>query len=157
MTVLTIEVFGEKQVARELLNYSERIDQAGLALAKIHEEMQDQIADQFDTEGARGSGGWAPLAESTLLQKAAAGVDPHILLFTHELRDSLVESGHSSHVFRVDDETLVFGSSVEYGAYHQQGTVNMPQRRPVEFTEVDREDFVRTLQRWFNDASLVKP
>jgi len=159
MAVLTIQVFGEDQVARELLNFSGRLMEAGPAFAKIHEELQDQVADQFDTEGQRGSGGWEPLKDETLLRKEAAGVDTRILMFSHELRDSLVDSGHSQHVFRISDEVLTFGSDVEYGVFHQKGApgANLPRRPPVELTERDRVDFVRTLQRWFVDGSLVKP
>lgn len=144
---LDLDVFGEEQVSRELMRFSAHAGNAQPAFHKIAEDMREQIAEQFSTEGDRGSGGWAPLTDSTLAAKAARGLDSHILQATQSLMNSLAGTG-GDHIEQVTDDSLLFGSSIAYGKYHQKGTTRMPARKPVDFTELDRRGFVRTLQRY---------
>ena len=146
--IIDFDVYGEKQVSRELLRFSGRATNAAPAFAMIADDMREIIDKQFETEGKRSSGGWAPLALSTIDSKARAGLDPRILHATLDLRRSLTEKDDSAHFEHITPVSLTLASQVEYGKYHQTGTLKMPRRRPVEFTEVDRQHFVKTLQRW---------
>jgi phage gpG-like protein len=150
---IDFDIFGEEQVSRELLRFSAHAGNAQPAFHKIAGDMREQIAEQFESEGGRGSGGWAPLAETTLAAKAARGLDPHILQATHSLMESLTSTG-GDHIERVTDDSLLFGSSDPKGKFHQKGTTRMPARKPVDFTELDRRSFVRTLQRYIVDGVL---
>jgi phage gpG-like protein len=144
---LSLDIYGEEQLERELLRFSAYAGNPQPAFHKIAEEMRAQIEEQFASEGGRASGGWAPLQEATSIAKAAAGLDPHVLQATHKLMESLTTTG-GDHVEEVGDDYLLFGSKVGYGRYHQKGTKRMPARKPVDFTELDRRSFVRTLQRY---------
>jgi phage gpG-like protein len=151
---LALDIFGEEQVERELLRFSAYAGSPVPAFHQIAQDMRSQIEEQFATEGGRGSGGWPPLKESTLASKAAAGLDPHILRATSALMNSLTGTG-GDHIEQVTDDSLVFGSSIARGKFHQQGTKRMPARKPVDFTELDRRGFVRTLQRYIVDGALT--
>ncbi len=151
---LDFDIFGEEQLSRDLLRFSAHVGNAQPAFHKIAEDMRLQIEEQFATEGGRGSGGWKELAESTLRAKLAAGLDPDILQATHALMESLTGTG-SDHIEEISDEHLLFGSSVPYGKYHQKGTSRMPARKPVDFTELDRRGFIRTLQRYFVEGTVA--
>jgi len=151
---LDLDIFGEEQISRELLRFSAHAGNAQPAFHKIAADMREQIAEQFATEGGRGSGGWKPLAESTLQAKLSAGLDPHILQATHRLMHSLTGTG-GDHIEKVTDDSLLFGSAVDYGRFHQKGTTRTPARRPVDFTSLDRRGFIRTLQRYIVDGTVA--
>jgi phage gpG-like protein len=144
---LDLDVFGDEQISRELLRFSAHAGNAQPAFHKIAQDMREQIKEQFGTEGDRGSGGWAPLKEATIAAKASAGLDPHILQATHSLMESLTGSA-GDHIEEITDDSLLFGSSDPKGRFHQKGTSRMPARKPVDFTELDRRGFVRTLQKY---------
>jgi len=150
---LQLSVFGDEQIERELLRFSAYAGHPQLAFLKIAEDMREQIGEQFDSQGQRGSGGWEPLAESTLAAKAAAGLPADILQATRQLFHSLTEPG-GDHIEEVTDEELVFGSRDPKGRFHQTGTTRMPARRPVDFTELDRRSYVRTLQGYIMSGEL---
>lgn len=151
---LAFEVFGEEQLSRDLLRFSAHVGNAQPAFHKIADDMRLVEAEQFGTEGGHGSGGWKELAESTLRAKLSAGLDPDILQATHKLMESLTGTG-GDHIEEISDEHLLFGSSVDYGKYHQKGTSRMPARKPVDFRENERRDFIRTLQRYFMEGTLA--
>ena len=46
------------------------------------------------------------------------------------------------------DEFLLFGTKLEYAAYHQHGTSRMAQRRPLELTPADRRVPPKIIQSW---------
>ncbi len=104
---------------------------------------------QFDSQGGYGSGGWQPLADSTVKSKAARGLDPRIMHATLRLRRSLVDQGGADQLLEVTPSSLAYGTTVEYAKFHQQGGGNLPRRRLVEPPEGDRRQAVRTLQRFF--------
>ena len=45
---------------------------------------------------------------------------------------------------------MTFGSRVKYGIYHQKGApkTHLPQRRPVDFTEADRQEYATRIQHY---------
>lgn len=146
---LQLDVYGDEQLNRELLRFSAYVGNAQPAFKEIADDMREQVSDQFASEGQRGSGGWAALKPSTQASKAAAGLSPFILQATGDLVNSLTSQSHGSHIEDITDDSLTFGSKVSYGGFHQKGTSKMPARKPVEFTALDRRNFVRTLQRYF--------
>lgn len=139
-----ISLAGDKQVSRELLRFGERALMARPAFEAIGELLLTVEQHQFASEGRFASGGWAPLAESTLAQKTG----PSILDETGELRASLTERGDPHQIFDVGDEYLLFGTDLDYAGYHQTGTSRMPRRRPLELREEQRAEAVKILQRF---------
>lgn len=151
---LDLDVYGDEQISRELLRFSAHAGNPQPAFRQIAENMREQIAEQFATEGGRGSGGWKPLADSTIASKLAAGLDPHILQATQTLMESLTGTG-GDHIEEINDDSLVFGSADPKGKFHQKGTSKMPARRPIDFTELDRRGFMRTLQRYIVEGVVA--
>lgn len=144
-----IVVFGETQFARELRFMGRRAtaarplyDTLGFKLVKIQRE-------QFASQGARSSGGWKPLADSTIRRK---GHDT-ILVDSSALRDSFMY-GDANNIFEVTDDFLKYGSDIAYGPPHQFGGTRdgvpdrPPQRRVFELREDDRVDIVKDMQHW---------
>lgn len=144
---LELDAFGDKQVAREILRFGDRATDARPAWNSIIGQLERLEAAQFDSEGARASGGWAPLAPATVAEKARRGLDRRILHATGALRASLTR--HSDDAIRESHPNeMRFGTTVPYAVFHQRGR-GVPQRRSVELTETDRHAiFVQTVQRF---------
>lgn len=150
---LSLDIYGEEQIDRDLLRFSSYVGDPRPALLKIADDMRDQIAEQFESEGRRGSGGWEALKPATLAEKAARGLPPEILQATRKLMYSLTRKG-GDHIEEVTDDSLLVGSRIPYGRFHQRGTSRMPARRPVDFTDLDRRSFVRILQRYITTGEV---
>lgn len=148
---LDLDVFGDTQFSRELLRFGERADDMSPAFTEIADQFLDIEERQFATQGMY-SGGWAPLKPATVRRKEELGHDPRILHATRALRDSLTNRGHRDHVRRITDDELVVGTSVRseggfpYAAAHQNPKKGQTQRRPIEFNEAVRRDFVKIIQ-----------
>lgn len=157
-----LDIFGEQQIARKLLRVGEHAEDAAPAFRGIADYWRRIEVRQFNSQGETGSGGWKPLAAATIASKKASK-DPKvranaekILVATGALRASLTRAGDEQHVERVTRDSLEFGTTVDYGAYHQLGR-GVPQRRPVEPTETQRRESVRRLQRWLMTGELLAP
>lgn len=146
---MTLEVFGEVQLSRELLRVADNVDDMTPAFDEIHDMLLDASQQQFSSEGGRFSGGWRPLAPSTVAAKARGGFDPRILHRTLRLRNSLTQAGHADHIYTTTPDEMFTGSSVPYGPPHQSGGSgdNPPQRRPFELDGPIRRDIMKVLQR----------
>ena len=146
---ITFEMLGETQFEREILRVGNRGGDARPAFRTIRHLWEEWNAQQFESEGSRASGGWAQLADSTVLSRGSAHP---ILHLTGALEDALT-GGLEEHTLITDDFMHMLlpdgdGEPGQYGSYHQSGTSRMPQRRPVEFTTHDREEMLKVLQRW---------
>lgn len=136
-------MFGETQFAREIERVGDFAGNAKPVLAKIGADWMRWDEMQFASEGARASGGWAPLAESTIKAKGHA----KILFLSGELEAAMSNPGNLTisdnflHLLLPDDIQ-------DYAKYHQSGTSKMPQRRPLEFTEQDKVGMMKDLQLW---------
>lgn len=151
---IEIEIFGEKQVARDLIRLGEHVDNPLPLWQELMRNISTIERQQFDSQG-QFSGGWAKLAESTIAAKAAAGLDPRILHATLLLEKSLTSPGLAPSAIReVTPEGFRFGTSVPYAKYHQTGTRRMPRRRVLEFTPGTRRDIVKRIQRFVITGQL---
>lgn len=144
-----ISVFGEEQAARSILRPAEHVAHPQPLWFSLTEDFVQLEEEQFDSQGTF-SGGWAPLADSTISQKAAAGLDPRILHATLKLRESLTRMEAEGAVRIMTEDYMVFGSSIHYGKIHQTGApaANIPQRRPVELSTAHRVQMVKKVQRF---------
>lgn len=145
---LSLEVFGEDVINRDLLRFAERAVDARPVWRALATRFEEGEKRQFASEGRWGSGAkWAKLADSTVRQKIAGGFPLQILRRTERLRDSLIGvTGDTVRVFHPDRMEL--GSRVEYGRYHTTGTKRMPRRRPVQLPEREKREWVKILQRF---------
>jgi phage gpG-like protein len=144
---IVLDVFGEEQVNRRLLRFEDDVRDASPAFREMANMLRSWERRQFASEGSYASGGWAPLAASTVAQKRRKGLDPRILRATGDLMRSLTQSGDPNADVTIAPLGMTFGTSVPYARYHQTGTRRMPRRRPLELRDQDRRELVRILQR----------
>lgn len=141
---ISFHMFGEVLFERELLRLDERGRDMSPAFRLIARKWINWNYEQFASEGRRASGGWDELAEETIRKRGSAHP---ILVETGALMDELTDSSNIE--INEDFMHMTLPDEVdEYGAFHQSGTTHMPQRRPMEFTERDRRDMVRDIQRY---------
>jgi phage gpG-like protein len=146
MVIVSVDVFGEKQVERELLRFSHAAMDMRPAGARFMEYMRSVERSQFDSEGRTGSGGWTPLKPRTVAQKTARGLDPRILRAHDDLRKSLTNKSHGNHVERISSDEFFFGTRDPKAKFHQGGTRKMPARRVVDLSERNRRAIVKIVQ-----------
>lgn len=152
---LTLEVYGEKIVARDILRVGEHAQDMRPAWDHIAGQLRDYERDLFDSEGASGPNGkWDELADSTKAFKAANNLDPRIMHATLRLRESLTDSASNGDQEYISTPTfMVFGTKVPYGERHQ-GPGVQDQRRFLAFTELQKRDIVRAAQLWIIRGDL---
>lgn len=141
---LRFSVYGEDQINRTLARF-EAADDATPVWEALADDFLKIERRQFASEGAYGSGGWAPLSPRYAKWKAEHYPGRPILERTGDLVASLTEGPQ---VRIITPGFMVLGSAVDYGEYHQTGTPRMPRRRPIEFTESTRREWVKTMQRY---------
>jgi phage gpG-like protein len=140
---VSISIFGEEQIERELLRVAHRGTNMKPAFRAIFDRLMDIEEEQFLSEGARGGHPWAPRQDPT-------DITP-LLYKTGDLFESLTSPHSSNNETIMTDDWAVFrvtGDPGEYGAYHQSGTSKMPARPPFQLTSLDREEFVKIMQRY---------
>ena len=148
---VSFEIFGEKQVLRKLAGFeanAELLTESPALIEELRNIFFKAEREQFGSEGAYGSGGWAPLKPATLRAKLAKGHDPRILHRTNRLLRSLLAPGNDA-VESIDGDSIFFGTKVPYAIYHQTGAprANVTKRKPVDLTESDRRKLVRAIQK----------
>jgi phage gpG-like protein len=136
------KAFGEDDVAYKMLGMGDRLDDASPVLHAIADMLRLSELKLFETEDA-----WAPLKESTIERKRALGQPLDILKATEAMFRSLTR--HGSGGFEViTDDTLYFGTSVEYAKFHKTGTRFMPKRDPLLVDESLRRRITKEVQRY---------
>lgn len=152
---IKLEIFGDVLVRRELLRFAGRGDDLRPVFNELAYDFNAIETAQFDTQGQRGSGGWAPLAPSTIARKEKAGLDPRILHATLAMRNSLTRRGARGSVRTVRRDQLILGTRIRsvrgfpYPAAHQNpGRAKHPRRPPVALTDEDRRRWVKAVQRF---------
>lgn len=147
--LLELSLDGDVQLSREILRFAGRSIHAAPAFELLGGELFRIERRQFDSEGGYGSGGWAPLADSTI---EAKGTD-QILVESGDLERSLTERG-GDNIFEIHDTWFLFGTHDPKAALHQKGTSRMPQRRPLELPEHDRRAATKAMQRFMVTGEL---
>lgn len=145
-TRIRFEFYGEAQVDRTIVRMIDAAADASPAWEVIANSFQLAERKQFRSEGAYGSGGWAPLSPRYARWKAARAPGAPILELTGDLRRSLTERPFGVEV--IQPRYAVFGSDVAYGLFHQRGGSSLPRRRPVELPESLRRRWVKVIQRF---------
>jgi phage gpG-like protein len=142
---LSVDVFGDVQLDRRLLRFEEHAGDLSPVFEALADDFLDLEGRQFASEGGFASGGWAPLAPSTVRRRGTAHP---ILTDSGDLRASLTQRDGKGSVRRISDDEMFVGTDVDYAQYHQTGTRRMPRRRPVELRNADRQRWVKAMQRF---------
>lgn len=134
---LSITLTGDEKFAMEIRETGKRAENMSPVLRAIGEKWLDWNWEQFITQGGRASGGWAPLAASTVESKARQGLNPMIL----QAHERLIEAMTEPKSYTVINDNFLFwrlDEDVEdYAQYHATGTSKMPARPPLEWTVTD--------------------
>lgn len=158
---------GEAVVRRDLLQFGRNLADLHDGFDEVGDIMREATREQFLTEGGHASGGWPELAESTKRNRARelglavsggalrnkrgqfASSGHPILRVHNDLFNSLVRKFDPRHVERASADSLVFGSTVPYGVYHQstEPRTLIPYRPMVALTETDKRSIAKALQR----------
>lgn len=130
------------------------------AWAKIHPLLLEAEREQFDSEGRRGSGGWAPLKRDYAAYKRKVWGERPKLVASGKMRAALT-TDNGDHVAVSQPLELRFGvvdAAVPYAKYHQsgyrRGSYNVPARKPIELTAGDRAAIVSTITETVRDAVI---
>jgi phage gpG-like protein len=152
MARITLIVEGEAEFDREFV----RLDATFSDLTPIWPDVRDKFWEieeqQFDSEGSAGrSGKWKRLSKRYEVQKIARyGAGLKILQATGDLKSSL--TGQTSDtIYRTSKDEIMIGTSLPYARHHHQGAGRLPQRKPIDLSERQREGLMKTIQ-----GSLVK-
>ena len=152
---LDLEAFGDVQFSREILRVGDNAGDMRPAFDKVDESVRRFGKRQFGSQGNAYSGGWAPLAASTVRYKASRRLDPRILHATLRLRRSFTLGSSPDHVYRSSADEMFTGSKVPYARYHQLGTQRMPRRRPFQLDEAARREILKILQRHLVQKGVI--
>lgn len=154
-TRVSIDVFGEREIARDILRKGGRMTDPAPAFAKISIMLTTRTARHWKSNGARSGKPWKPLADSTVAAKARnkkARFEPEaILRLTGALWRSLTKRRDKNAIRTANSKELHWGSRVDYGKYHHSRKPrksNLPRRAVVDFLEKDKKDVLKVLQRW---------
>lgn len=147
------DVAGDKQVSRELLRLGARSANMAPALRKVAGLVAGSSGRRFASQGP----GWAPLAQSTLTQRALEGTGSRILDRSGALKASVSGVGAPGQQLVVTDSFLLFGTTVPYAGFHQKGAPNagIPARKIFDLNAADRTGIVKTLQRYALTGELL--
>lgn len=145
-TRIRFTFYGEAQVDRTFELVSDRASDATPVWNVLADRFVEDEQRQFASEGAYGSGRWAPLSAPYAAWKARHFPGRGILVRTGALRDSLTGSGDGS-IRAITQSTMAVGSAVDYGRFHQRGD-GVPRRRPVELPESERRAWVKAIHRF---------
>jgi phage gpG-like protein len=143
---MRLRFLGEEQIDRTLARFADNVDDARPAWEALADRFGKAEARQFRSEGAYGSGGWAPLSPRYAAWKQQHYPGRPILERTGRLKRDLTVRPFGIEV--IEPGFMVLGSALPYGEWHQAGGPNLPRRRPVELPESERREWVRVLQRF---------
>lgn len=143
----SFEVHGEKQLLRTFSRFADAVEDYRPAWPDVQAAMEAVEEAQFSSQGAHGSGGWAPLNPRYAAYKAATYGAKPILERTGDLKASLTgKTGKSVREMRRLE--FQYGTRVPYAGFHQSGTSRMPRRKLIDLNEADKRDITRAIQRY---------
>lgn len=102
---------------------------------------------QFKSEGAKGAGGkWQALSRPYAKQKAQRHGVKTILRATDRLYSSLTGQTGDTLLFKEKQEFGI-GTSVPYAKFHQTGAGKLPKRAVIDFSDSQKRDLSKAIQR----------
>lgn len=140
----TIE--GVPELSRRLLMKSKNLNNYKKPLNESSDLILNDVKTQFRTEGSL-SGGWQPLALSTLIDKARKGYgNKPILERTGKLKNSFYK--------RVGTKRAFVSSKSPYFGFHQsrKPRTKIPRRPMLLLTESTRQKIVKKFQKFIQNA-----
>ena len=143
----TFEINGVREFDRAFNRVGDHVSDLRPVWDKIEPVFHKIEREQFDSEGAAGrSGKWEPLSRPYARQKAQKyGVQP-ILRATGRMERSLTGDTVDSILIKEKQEFGI-GTRLFYAAFHQTGTDRMPAREPISFSDAQRTEMTKEMQK----------
>lgn len=157
MLELKFGIAGEEQYARRFNTLGDEMAHLKTPLERVAERFRQTVGQQFQTEGAHGSGsGWVPLNREYQAWKDNAFPGRPMLVRTGEMRRAFLVEGTrhlDDHSLRwgVDDQRNADGEPIaDYAMAHQTGQGRVPERKIIQLRIDDRRALDRIFVEWFN-------
>jgi len=147
MAHLQFDVMGDQQVVRSFSRFAESVKDLSEPFREIVRDFHEIEKKQFESEGGYGSGGWQPLASSTIEEKQRRGFPLQIMVRTGDLRDVLT-GGKSGYEDIKPLELKIM--MLAYGKYHQSTAprTKLPRRPLIELTEGDKTRWTKIIHQY---------
>jgi len=144
---LIVNVAGEEQVRRSFSRFAEDVQDASEAFEEIAKDFKELEAQQFDSEGATGSGGWKPLSSSYASWKAKWYPGAKLLVLSGLMKESLAGENPWT-IKEVSPLSMRLGTRIPYAFHHQTGTSRMLARPLIQLTEADKTRWTKIFHLW---------
>lgn len=138
---LRFTFLGEEQIDRTMTRF-ERVSDMRPAWALLRERF---LAWEYRWFGLEGNGTWSPLSPQYAKWKAQHYPTQTILRRDDVLHRSLT-SGPDIDI--EEPSFAIFGTADPVARYHQEGGGHLPVRKVISLDEAERQEWVRTVQRW---------
>lgn len=150
----TFEVAGKKEMDRAFNRVTEHISDLRPLWPEVTRTVFNIEEEQFKSQGAKGrSGKWEKLSRNYAKQKERDYPGKPILQRTGRLEAALTSKTGDT-VLIEEKQEYGFGTSLFYAAFHQAGTNKMPSRPPINFSEDNRRDITKAMQKGL--LSIIK-
>jgi phage gpG-like protein len=148
---LKFEVSGEAQFDRVFQRFDENLGDITPIADDIRDAFFDIEKEQFQSGGAKGaSGKWKPLSPAYEARKIAQygtfAVIAGVLRATDEMYKSVTRMAAHT-VYQKSKDQIVIGTDLARARYHQDGGGNLPQRKVIDFSDDQRRDLTKAIQK----------
>lgn len=126
--------------------FAQDLEDAVAVWEAIADSLEDEVSRNFQTEGSSSGARWHPLSRRYAKWKAKVYPGRGILEATGALRESF-EQGGAGHVREIRPKKFIWGSTIDYGQYHQTGGDALPRRPILRVTADTREQWQRIVHR----------
>jgi phage gpG-like protein len=142
---LHIEIFGHRQMQRNLLRGASQAANMRKPMNDIVDDMMRVIGATFTGQGRRYGGSWHHLAKATIRDKARRGLDPRILIARGRLMNSMTKRRSRNQSLIVSGSEIQLDSKLPYARTHQYGDRDrgIPKREFIKFYPQDRARWAR--------------
>lgn len=151
MLRVKFSIMGHTQLDRALSRYGRDIKDFRPVWGQLRDDFWKIEEAQFESQGARGGTGWAPLSMSYKAWKDKWFPGKPILELTGNLKIMFtVGIGMAIEMMPL---TLLMRPTNETAYYHQAGTGRMPARPVVQLTEDDKRRWIKMIQNYVYDMA----
>jgi len=153
---LNLVVEGDVQLLRSFRKFADNVKDLSEAFREIAQDFHQTVErKQFESEGAYGSGGWAPLSEEYASWKAKNFPGRPLMVLSGDLKESLMGENPWA-IEDIQPLQLRLGTKIKYAVYHQSlkpRKTKLPRRPLIDLTEADKKRFTRIVHKHLIDQA----
>lgn len=161
---LNLSLFGDTQLLGDLLKVVDALQDASPWFDMMHGWFEQEIEQQFESEGAHFGTPWKALSPAYAAAKLAEWGPKQILQARGDLRQALTSKSGGA-VRYTSRHMMVFGGDVrsddgvDIGAVHQRGTKDgrIPARQMLNLGEARNRQVTRSAGLYFRTGEIRRP